>query len=375
MQVMHIMKAHARRYCDRLMVNRLCVDNEWNADAVNDMYIEGVEWETIRGIMKEANGVLDAKDKRAPMTTVSGGSWSEQRRRRNGLRDSGSCTACGAEVADEVHRVHECDAMHGQRVQWRAEGRIGRFDHTTCGPGLAPLICMGLPLAVTKWEPIELRFREGYVGMGNCSGDSKEVYGDGSGYNQCQVKHRVATWSIARRRGAEADDEHGYERLRGVVDGWFSTVPRGELTALIEFLRHAGSGEAFIGDCAYVVEGARNGVPERLAMSRNVNADLWREVRRQVKDRGDMPEVHKTRAHRSWTAAVQDSDEPMEWWYGNRVVDGYAKSLARGIAEADARCKAASEAKQFHQTVITRVAVGAAWAYQHWPDVARVAKN
>ncbi len=315
-QVMLIMKAHARRYYDRAMVSRLSIYNDWDADAVNAAYAEGVEWETIRGLLREASGDLAAKDKNALLMTVSGGFWPEQRRWRHGLKDDSECTACGAEVADDIHRLHGCDAMNYQQNQWRAEGRVGRFDYTTYDLGLALVVCMGLPPAVIRWEPIEFTLREGHVGMGTCRGDDNEVYGDGSGYNQSQVKHRVATWAIARRTGAKADGEDVYERLRGVVDGWFSTVPRGELQAFVEFLRHAGPGEEYVGDCSYVIEGARNGAPERLAMSRNINADLWKEVRRMIRDRGTCQQctrrVHTARGQRRYKTATNQFNGGME---------------------------------------------------------------
>ncbi len=63
---------------DRAMVKRLSIDNELDADAVNAADAEGVEWETIRGLLKEANGDLAAKDKKALLMTVSGGFWPEQ---------------------------------------------------------------------------------------------------------------------------------------------------------------------------------------------------------------------------------------------------------------------------------------------------------
>ncbi len=155
--------------------------------------------------------------------------------------------------------------------------------------------------------------------------------------------------------------------MRGNVAGWYPTVPRGELTALIMYLQHAGPDEAYIGDCAYVIDGARGGVPRKLTSSTSPNADLWREVKRRMEDREQMSVICKTRAHRSQREAQEDTTEPIRWWHGNRAADWQAKELARKIAEVDTRMYEAEAARTCHQNAIARVALGAAWAYRHWP--------
>ncbi len=213
--------------------------------------------------------------------------------------------------------------------------------------------------------------REGAVHIGNNCNTINEVYGDGSGYNQELAACRIATWAIVRPIGSIADQCRQYERLRGTVSGWFSTVPRGELKALIEHMRHADGNETFVSDCQYVVEGARDGVPIRHTASRSANADLWREVKRLQKDMGSVPIVHKTKAHRAWSAAAHDDGEPMHRWCGNRAADAEAKGLAKNIAQQDHRARLTYEAVSRHYAAITRVALGAAWAYQRWPEVER----
>ncbi len=332
----------------------------------------------IRKQLLEANGALGPHEKRALLTAACGGFWPEERRWRNGIRESAACEACGHEKADNIHRIHTCAAVLYSRMQWCAGGRTARIDlDSSMEDGLELLVCMGLPPVTLKWTPVDLQYYEGSMLMGSGGHDYDEIFGDGSGYFQDQKRIRIATWAINRRTLGQGEDNGAgkYEGLRGVVQGWFSTVPRGELQSLIEYLRHAGMEEAFISDCRYVVEGVRHGVTNRLTDASNINADLWREVRRLIKDRGAIPIVHKTKAHRSRTAAAQDADDPLRWWHGNAAADEAAKSLARSIAQTDMRVKTTDDAHHRYRSLMVRVALGTAWAYRNWPETQRIART
>ncbi len=374
-QVMEILQTHARRYYDRTLIKRLCKENDWDEQAVTGRYAEGIEWETIRRMMRDSSGTVNAREKCALLNVVCGGFWPEERRWRHGLRSSPTCEACGMEVATPKHRIHGCEAMQYDKVMWRLMGRTKRIAHETSDTdaGLEPLVSMGLPPVSHRWAPVELEYQEGHIGIGSIYNDDDEMFGDGSGYRQQQRTYRVATWAVVRP--SYDGDARRQEKLRGVVPGWAPTVPRGELTAYIQFLKHAGPSEQFIGDCLHIIEGARHGIQGKLTGSSNANADLWREARRLQRDRGEIPVVHKTRAHRTWARAAADGDEPMRWWRGNAEADEYAKSLARRIAEADTRHDEAEKATLMHEEIIARVAMGAAWAYRHWPDAVRTPKK
>ncbi len=331
------------------------------------VYAEGVEWESVRQLLREKDGALGPREKRALVVTACGGFWPEARRWRNGLRDSAECEACQHPYASDRHRIHECDAMEFASTMWVVGGRTSRIDPRLADKDHSPLMCMGLPPVVVQWTPVECQYIEGAIGMGSGAAGYDEVFGDGSGYRQQHRKCRIATWAIVRMKSGTEQEQGGHEHLRGNVVGWYSTVPRGELTALISYLQHAGPNEAFIGDCAYVIEGARGGVSRRLMSSTSPNADLWREVKRRLDDRECAPAVLKTRAHRSQREALEDTADPIRWWHGNKAADAQAKGLARSIAEADTKMYQLEEARVRHQNVIVRVALGAAWAYRHWP--------
>ncbi len=374
-QVMTIMTAHARRFYDRIMIRRLCVDNDWEGDAVMDKYHEGVHWDVIRDLMRSSSGIVDAKEKRAMMTLVCGGFWPEYRRWKHGLADSPECTACHGAPATPAHRLHQCDAMEYQRTQWLAAGRVTNDKYDDCQPGDAPMWEMGLPPMPMKWSPIDIDFCEGHLNIGGGNDPGGDMYGDGSGYNQDSRVCRIATWALVRPKGDDVHTQDNYERLRGVVCGWFSTVPRGELRGLIEFMKYGGPDETYISDCQYVVEGIRHGIPRRLTSSKSVNADMWREARRLLADRGSTPMVCKTKAHRSRAAAERDDEEPIRRWHGNRIADEEAKQLAKSIAEKDDRAERIEATVARSSAILARVAIAAAWAYQRWPEVVRTVQN
>ncbi len=88
--IMEVMTAHARRYYDRAMIDRVAVDYGWNREEVNMMYSKGVEWDIIRQLLREKDGALEPREKNALLITACGGFWPEARRWRHGSsRDRG----------------------------------------------------------------------------------------------------------------------------------------------------------------------------------------------------------------------------------------------------------------------------------------------
>ncbi len=154
--------------------------------------------------------------------------------------------------------------------------------------------------------------------------------------------------------------------MRGVVDGWTPTVPRGELQAYNTFLRHCGPSATYVGDCKGVVDAATHGVPRKWASSHNINADLWRETLRLQRDHGALPKAEKIKAHRNQAEAGREGgEEGLEQWRGNYVADEQAKSLAKQLAEQGGREKEREAHRRGVMEVIRRVAIGAAWQLKH----------
>ncbi len=247
-----------------------------------------------------------------------------------------------------------------------AAGEAHRLPREAREAGYAPLLNMGLPPQPLDWQFDDVEFVEGdfdFVTDGY-------VYGDGSGYFQDDVSSRIATWSIVRMADGGDDGMEVEMMRRGSIGGWCPTVPRGELRALIEFLRYGSLTATFVGDCRYVVDGVASGVSAKLRSSTSIDADLWRMVHSLICDHGAIPRVIKTKAHRSRTRAALDQDDGLHHWRGNQAADQAAKSLARSRALAHRGPDIRTNLEHFSIDVICRVAQGAALAVERWPDVA-----
>ncbi len=134
---------------------------------------------------------------------------------------------------------------------------------------MGPLRVRGLPPLNAQWEPVVGKRREGHI-QPNVSGT---YCGDGSGYGQTEITSRRATWAVLGPRVAHIgyDDNAEISVIetanwsRGQIDGWFPTVPRGELTALAEFFGAAGDNSTYVGDCRYVLDAVSEGIPPSTA--------------------------------------------------------------------------------------------------------------
>ncbi len=212
---------------------------------------------------------------------------------------------------------------------------------------------------------------EGSIPMTN-----SRAYGDGSGYLQQHRAHRVATWSVVT---ANEDCSGGkfVSKTRGIIDGWFATVPRGELRAFLEFAKHAGPNAIYVSDCRNVVDVVNAQVPSRFTSSLELHADLWREAARLLRDRGAPYNIMKIKAHRTHTRAQAETNEEMgmDDWAGNVAADEHAKMLAKTLVELDGRGAARDEEENINGQVIYRIAKGAALAFNQWAQVDGNRKN
>ncbi len=136
------------------------------------------------------------------------------------------------------------------------------------------------------------------------------------------------------------------------------------MRALIEHLRHTGQRGTYVGDCKAVVDAAIHGVPDAWTSWRNVNADLWREVKRQQEDHGTLTKAIKVKSHRG-RGKVGDDDD-LRRWQGNILADACAKELGKTLLE-DQRDEANPECDDFEE-ILKRIAFTAAWSLKKRPQ-------
>ncbi len=361
-QVAMIIRRQARQHLDTVHLRRLAADNGWNPDAILSRYPYGIDWETVRGVLRGAAGNLTKEERWAYEVLVCGAFWTEERRWHAGYAPHGSCSACTWEIGNQEHKIIGCGAMAAHIAGQRASGRLGPTTDSI-PEGLQPLHLFGLPPLTSQIAPQEVEMQEGDMGR-DWEGDT---YGDGSGYYQDSAEHRLATWAIIRLRTVAG---RNVECQRGNVPGWLSTVPRGEMLAYIGHLKSMGPRGTYIGDCAMVIRAARMGVMPQATTSSNINADLWKRIKELQDDVGlEGAVARKTKAHRSRRAAEMSADDPVEQWEGNQLADSMAKDLARRTAEEANGYATAAAGRTAAIDPIRRAAIAVAWNLRLWPSL------
>ncbi len=355
LQTLEIIRHQGRIFMDKKLLERLCAQWNWPLAQVLQRYQHGIDWDLLRTAIWKSPRATSAET-HALKVIVSGAFWTEERRWMAGMRGHGSCVVCSWESGSTLHALEDCNQVQDIVSAAKREGRLQGREIDLTDDGLQPLRFHALPPRVVTWEPVDYDFREGGLSMG----DSGWTFGDGSGFRQQQRETRIAAWSVVRLK-EEGVGGGRKEGLRGLLSGWFLTVPRAELTALVEHLRHCGPGAWYGGDCQFVIKGSENGVPLKFCSSANPNADLWREVRRLQMDHGDVPKVAKIQAHRSRSAAEEDGAEAVMQWRGNHEADLYAKELARSYAAHEDNLARIEKARADHLRVLERIAIVVAW--------------
>ncbi len=366
LQVMCIVRAQARLTLDIRLLESLCVERAWETDEILARYKHGIDWPTLRQALNGRSG-LQPSEAFALRLVACGGFWAEARKHAAGLRQGDECGACSIEKGTDMHCLHECGSLDGPITLRLAEGRLRKQPKEASDVGLTPLMQMALPPLAHTWRPVEGGYRDGALSQ-DVGGDT---FGDGSGYFQQETATRVATCSVVRLR---ADCEGRWvlaESSREIVRGWFPTVPRGEISALIMHLQHAGVGATYWGDCKHVIDVANAGVPQRWASSSCANADLWREVRRLLADHGGQLSFRKVAAHRARATAEAEGGASLMIWTGNNAADIQARKLAKSIADTDQRQKECERLREISSTIIDRVGVAAALAIRGRPNLRR----
>ncbi len=360
-QLMQIVKAQARRHLDRILLDRLCTQMNWDKQAVTMQYTHGIDWDIVRKSINGKFGNLSKAERAALRVVVCQGYWTSDRRWKTGMRGTGTCDGCHLEVGDAQHEFHNCGAVQADLILERASGRLAKRTSINDKAGWEPLLEAGLPPKIVGWSPVEMEFVQGALQQGH-DGDT---YGDGSGVHQHNREVRVATWSVLRLVPGR-NDGHILEKLRGNVAGWCPTVPRAEMRALEEHLRHCGIDGTYIGDCKSVVEAARDGVPVSWTKSGNVNADLWQRIRTLQLDHGAPMKATKIAAHKSRSAMTALGRE-MDW-LGNDAADAWAKDLAKSIAAQDQRLGDIEAHASNCNNTLEHIAYAAAWFMKKRPE-------
>ncbi len=361
LQLHALLQDRARVCLDTSMIQRLASQRAWNGHEVVHRYRYGIDWELIRSILEART--ISPISKRALRVAITGSFWSDEKRWLAGYAADPGCTLCGEAVGDNDHfYAGHCPAVQDALLWERIAGRTVSTPSAFADPALAPLCEMGLPPRTTPWKPRPVHPECGYLTMGR----DARMYGDGSGYRQASLSGRVATWSVIRL----GDEEGGEETLRGWLHGFFPTVPRAETTAIIKAIIHAGPNASYGGDCEHVLEAVRQGVPQHMTSSRCFNADLWREARRLLHDRGSVPDLVKIKAHVSASAAAAAGADLRDW-HGNKVADDKCKSIAREEAEADREHSQAVALRATYRHTIDRIVFITRWSFRYRQQYAK----
>ena len=365
-QIQAIYYAQARRALDNELVKRTVQEyEEEERNAIQHTYRYGIDWESIRGVLNEngTEGWAGDKAARAALhTVVSGGFWPEVRRWHAGRTGTSSCEACFQGCGNQHHKFWPCEALAIHLFWKKLEGSYSpvKQDFKNKAPRL--LTEFGWPPIVKPWQPTKEEINEGSM-LEVWDGDS---FGDGSGAHQQNKEDRIATWAVVRQ------NEHGkiLSCIRGNVTGWFPTVLRSELIALIMHLKTSVIPARYIGDCLTVINGAKGGVNDRLCSSKSLHADLWRQIRNLMNDHGEGQTIQKTKAHRSRVQAENSTDDPVSWWMGNRNADMQAKALSAQIAKKSYEVEAEEQERrgQAVRTCLRHIGVAAQWHFSFWPE-------
>ncbi len=350
---------------DKAVLGRIAIDRGWDHDAILERYKFGIEWPMVRAVLRSKTFRPTAR--RALQVVQAGGFWSDERRWLCGLKEDPGCGTCQEAVGDDEHYFSvQCPAVQIEMLWRRIAGEPHATPCTYAHPELAPLNYLGLPPRTKPWKPAAEAPVEGWLSMGPDS----TTYGDGSGYHQQIRDARIATWSVVRLRRSSSGQLVRAEALRGAVAGLFPTVPRAEMTALLQHLRHAGPGAAYGGDCQHVLDIARSGVPPYYTSSKCANADLWQAIRAAMEDHGGPMIMKKIKAHATQGAAVANGTLA-EDWLGNHLADQHCKSLAKHLAKTQEETDAGHMERKAHRYTIDHISTVAAWAFRHRPQYAK----
>ncbi len=392
-----ILYIHARRHYDRVLISRLADEEGWQHESVVPEYAMGVDWGMVRDALGNKKGDGDGADagwinlslseRRTLQVLVCGAFWPEARRWLcGGMLPTGTCLACCLETGTMAHKASQCQATEAEVGWMNIAGR--HIPRPAVEQRFRPLVERGLPPQTHDPRPHDVDFQEGHV----LPGSSGTFYGDASGVGVKGQAPKIVTWSILQLQdgpvvvdGADAEAAQlppVAQSSRGILGGWFPSVPRGELTALIKTLEAGCVPITYAGDCRAVIEGCKNGVSTELTSSRSPMADLWKRVHWLLRDHGPVVTACKIKAHQTRSKAYEEGGlDGLVQWHGNNAADQHAKQLARSRWEAQAPAERDSlHRRWFLRQQLCRAAVVFAIAQQKLdeagvPKIARPRKR
>ncbi len=143
--VLRILRLHARRHYDHVLLGRLADRHGWQHDTILRRYALGIDWDIIRSVRIGKSNSLSKSERAMLQVVVCGAIWTEERRwREGGMLPTGTCLSCMGAMGSMFHKCSgDCGAIQ-QEIQWaRMTGR------TIPGPdldiALRPLLEYGLP--------------------------------------------------------------------------------------------------------------------------------------------------------------------------------------------------------------------------------------
>ncbi len=369
-----LLRAHARRHYDRQLIISIANEEGFDVVATLGRYQYGINWGMIRTLIGPDNKQLSGGEKWAAELVCVGGYWSYEKRWLAGFLPTGSCLHCLQAIGTTAHVVNGCGRVL-DHVQWAHNaGRVRRASQMIDDTAMGPLRTRGLPPLKGQWAPVVGKRREGHLRHGLTG----TYFGDGSGYGQDSITKRRATWGVLGPRTAHV----GYRGdavleiveaanwCRGQVDGWFATVPRGELTALLEFCAAAGDDSTYVGDCRYVLDVIDQGIPQKFCAARCKDADLWRRIKHIKSTRCVRLHFRKVKAHAAWSSAASGGATAEADWIGNDRVDALAKALCKTVYQEESTAHDDDSTDEY-VNAFNRFAIAAGWAVSNGPSTHR----
>ena len=295
---------------------------------------------------------------------AAGATWPQARRHEQGYCMTPECPmpGCGYCEETELHRAYGCKPAMLKAEQWlvKRTAHFAALAEQGISEGFAAYWLRGIvPAAWTRLAPEPLEYvqveafgqAEGLAAGHRVRADMVGV--DGTGTTN-DPRTRRCCWSVVYldQEKSSAANTAGISINYDLVLGgaWTGnlvgeqTVPRSELTALIQALDRTEGDVIVISDCASVVDGFNLG---RYAAPDGENADLWYELSRALKQRGTgKVQVVKIESHLTAARLQQLAcPYPLEWVVLNKLADFFAgvagathavpEDILRKIADVD----------------------------------------
>ncbi len=136
LQVMKLIRAHARRYYDNELTARLCQTEGMPEDLLMETlnrYSNGINWDIVRTVLNNKSGQCDGGEIRGLQLVATNALWTEERRWLAGHRGEGSCEVCRLAIgtkkasATRMHRHHATSRLEARgRARSQTAARIRR---------------------------------------------------------------------------------------------------------------------------------------------------------------------------------------------------------------------------------------------------------